>query len=371
MLYLLYGFWIINYLCSFFKRNQSHILKCIRVVSMIGFYMVYILSINSYLKHSEVIPAYISEANEDHITYTFKTLESMERSDILDLESLTFNADVGDNILVRYLNIDDISKINTYKTTCAIELNIIAIIMFVNFVLWGGFIAREYFKKNDEMELKLTICKGIKFNKVKLLFVLYCLLVIFIYFIYSDIVLKNEKNFYNSTNINTTIGTIIDYNIFGVKYEFVTKKGDKITDFAEFVGEYEAPVGSQMSVIYNDNNQSRLKNDILSNRVNDIFVWLFTPLIYMGIGMFAFYKYKIKALENVISKNLFSYRKNKQTDRDMFVYAFGIVGCGIILQGFFDIYFENYKSAIFMFFVGVQFIIFAIIRKKQFDNKNK
>lgn len=264
MLYLLYVFWVINYLCSFFIKKQSHILKYIRVVSMIGFYMVYILSINSYLKHSEVIPAYISEVNEDYVTYNYKTLNNEEKSNIINLENFTFNADVGDTILIRYLDHNyDINRINTYKTTCGIELNIIAMIMFVNFVLWGSFIAREYLNKNDEMELNLTISKGVKFNKVKLLFVLYCLLVIFIYFIYSDIVLKNEKNFYNNTNINTTIGTIIDYNIFGVKYEFVTKNGDKITDFVEFVGEYEAPVGSQMSVIYNDNNQSRLKNDIL------------------------------------------------------------------------------------------------------------
>lgn len=108
-----------------------------------------------------------------------------------------------------------------------------------------------------------------------------------------------------------------------------------------------------------------------SNRINDIFVWFFVPLIYMGIGMFAFYKYKIKVLENVIPKNLFSHKKNKQTDRDIFVYAFAIIGCGIILQGFFDIYFDNYKSAIFMFFAGIQFILFAIIRKKLLDNRNK
>lgn len=348
---LMYTFFVINYAITGSIKGSKQIGKYIRVFSVIGIFVAYLFSTNSYIKESEIANANIIEINDDTFTYGFNAEDNTYITNTVNIEEINFTGDIGDSVLVRYLNAQpQKNKINTYDTIFNTEFAFISLSVFIIFLLWGVLSVNNAFNKKNHNKKKVLLCCIGYIVSISL----------FICFVLN--IIKITENAYFTGDANTATATVVKTDIIGTEYEFTAKNNSKVTGKAIGVYGYEMPVGTSVLVEYDTNGKSRIKNHILASRPYTVIAWCFVPFIAFGFGTILSYIINAKKLNcKIFASNIFKEKSEQKNipKRNIFAIACKILAVALFAEAIMQMRY-NFSTGILMLFMSAFWILFTI-----------
>ena len=117
---------------------------------------------------------------------------------------------------------------------------------------------------------------------------------------------------------------------------------------------FELPVGSSVSVGYDTNNKSRIKNKILASRPSTVAAWCLCPFIAFGFGIILSYIINVKNLKyKIFASSIFKENPEENVpQRNMFVIAFKVLAIAVFAEAIIQIR-NNFSVGIMMLFMSV------------------